>query len=82
MDLQLHMYITTDVVSSNLDQDEVHNICRRFFLGPPVSSTNKTEILLKVALEHRKTKPSINYRRLPTKYIWFSNSIYDYIRMY
>jgi hypothetical protein len=46
-----------------------------------VSSTNKTEILLKVAFKHHKTKPSINYRRLPTKYIWFSNSIYDYIRI-
>jgi hypothetical protein len=43
--------ITTDVVSSNLDQGEVF-----FSAGIPVSSTNKTnrhditEILLKVAL--------------------------------
>ena len=57
------MLITTDVVSSNLDQDEVYNIMwqwletgRWFSLGPPISSTNKTdrhnitEILLKVAL--------------------------------
>ena len=39
LDLQLPMQsvpITTDVVSSNLDQGEVYNIS----LGPPVSSTN------------------------------------------
>ena len=69
LDLPLHMQlvpIATDVVSSNLDQGEVYNImCKRlsvtcgrsvFSLGPPVSSTNKsdhhniTEIFLKVAL--------------------------------
>jgi hypothetical protein len=63
--------ITTDVVSSNLDQDKVYNItcvCQRlatgrwFSPGPPVSSTNKTdrcditEILLKVALNTTKQK--------------------------
>ena len=54
--------ITTDVVSSNLDQGEVYTICQWFAAGlwfspaPPVSSANKTdrqnitEILLKVAL--------------------------------
>ena len=58
--------ITTDVVSSNLDQGEVYNImwsslsvtCDKsvVFSGPPVSPTNKTyrhdiaEILLKIAL--------------------------------
>ena len=47
--------ITTDVVSSTLDQDEVCNIMW-ISPGPPVSSTNKTdsrdiaEIWLKVAL--------------------------------
>ena len=69
MDLQLPMQlvpITTDVVSSNLDQGEVYTLCdkvcqwlatgRWFSPGPPVSSTNKTdrhdiaEKLLKVAL--------------------------------
>jgi hypothetical protein len=45
--------ITTDVVSSNLDQGEVYNIMWKvcqwlatgwwFSLGPPVSSTNKTD---------------------------------------
>jgi len=49
--------ITTDVVSSNLDQNlSVIATDLWFSLGPPVSSTNKTdhhditEILLKVAL--------------------------------
>ena len=51
--------ITTDVVSSNVDQGEVYKwfaIGQWFSPGPPVSSTNKTdphdipEILLKVAL--------------------------------
>ena len=50
--------ITTDVVSSNLDQGEVY---RWFSPGAPVSSTNKSyrldiaEILLKVALKHHQT---------------------------
>ena len=62
--------ITTDVVSSNLDQGEVYNImwkslsvtCRLFSPGSPVSSINKTdhhdvnEILLKVALNTNKPK--------------------------
>jgi hypothetical protein len=50
--------ITTDVVSSNLDQGDVYNImCYSlsvtydrsvvFFPGPPVSTTDITEILLK-----------------------------------
>jgi hypothetical protein len=56
--------ITTDVVSSNLVQDDVYNIIwyslsvtgRWFSPGPPVYSTNKTdrhditEIFMKVAL--------------------------------
>jgi hypothetical protein len=62
--------ITTDVVSSNLDQDSAQHYVIKFvsdlrqygsFLrGPPVSSTNKTdhhditEILLKVALNSIK----------------------------
>jgi hypothetical protein len=60
--------ITTDVVSSKLDQGEVYNTMwcqwlatgRWFSPGPPVSSTNKTdrnditEILLKVALNTNK----------------------------
>ena len=69
MDLQLPMQsvpITTDVVSSNLHQGKVYNICNKvcqwlvtgqwFSTGLPVSSTNKTdrhditEIVLKVAL--------------------------------
>ena len=57
-------YAITDVVSSNLDQDKVYNICDKICQrlatgrwsspGTPVSSTNKTdhnditEILLKV----------------------------------
>ena len=52
------MPITTDVVSSNLDQGDVYNImCYSlsvtydrsvvFFPGPPVSTTDITEILLK-----------------------------------
>jgi hypothetical protein len=63
--------ITTDVASSNLDQGEVYNIMwlvtgRWFSLGPPVSSTNKTdrhditEILLKVALNTIKQTNSQN----------------------
>ena len=59
VDLQLHMQsvpITTDVVSSNLDQGEVYNIiiCDKvcqclvtglwFSLGLLVSSTNKTDL--------------------------------------
>jgi hypothetical protein len=73
LDLQLPMQsvpITTDVVSSNLDQREVYNIidkvCQWLATGrwfspcPPVSSTNKTDlhdttgILLKVALNTTK----------------------------
>ena len=60
--------ITTNVVSSNLDQGEVYNIyvikfvrdLRWFSLGPLVSSINETdrhdisEILLKVALNSIK----------------------------
>jgi hypothetical protein len=57
--------ITTDVVSSNLDQGEVHNIMwlakgRWFSPGLLVSSTNETdrhditEILLKVAFNTLK----------------------------
>ena len=75
--LQLPMQsvpITTDVVSSNLDQGEVYNIkvCqwlatgRWFSPDPPVSSTNKTdrhnitEILLKVVLNTiKQTKQAI-----------------------
>jgi hypothetical protein len=63
LDSQLPMQsvpITTNVVSSNLDQVEVYNIMWLWWFppdpGPPVSSANKTdlhniiEILLKVAL--------------------------------
>jgi hypothetical protein len=62
--------ITTDVVSSNLDQGRCTTLCDKvcqwlatglwFSPGPPVSSTNKTdchnitEILLKVALNTTK----------------------------
>ena len=67
--------ITTNVVSSNLDQGEVYNIyvikfvrdLRWFSLGPLVSSINETdrhdisEILLKVALN------SIKQTNKPTK---------------
>ena len=58
--------ITTDVVSSNLDQGEVYNIMY-FSLDPPVSSTNKTdrhditEILLKVALSTIKQTNKHNH---------------------
>ena len=69
------MPITTDVLSSNLDQGEVYNImwyslsvtCDRFSPDPPVSSTNKTdrhditEMLLKVALNIiKQTKKQTN----------------------
>jgi hypothetical protein len=64
--------ITTDVVSSNLDQSVQHYVIKfvsdlryfgGFFPGPPVSSTNKTdrlnitEILLKVASNSIQQKP-------------------------
>ena len=83
--------ITTDVVSSNLDQDEVYNIkvCQWlatgwwFSPGPPVSSTNKTdrhnitEILLKVVLKSiKQTKQAI------TQAIWFWQlRIYFYLQI-
>ena len=68
-------FITTDVVSSNLDQVEVYNIMwsslsvtytgRWFSPGTPVSPTNKTyfhnitEMLLKVALNTIKQRPNV-----------------------
>ena len=64
------MIITTDVVSSNLDQGEVYNMLatgRWFSPGPPVSFTNKTdrhditEILLKKPLNTiKQTNKYIN----------------------
>jgi len=59
--------ITTKVASLNPVHGEVYSIqhcdkvCQRlatgrwFSAGSPVSSTNKTEILLKVALKHHQT---------------------------
>ena len=81
--------ITTDVVSSNLDQGEVYNIkvCqwlatgRWFSPGPPVSSTNKTdrhnitEILLKVVLKSiKQTKQAIIKQ--------YGSGNYEYIFIY
>ena len=81
--------ITTDVVSSNLDQDEVYNIkvCQWlatgwwFSPGPPVSSTNKTdrhnitEILLKVVLKSiKQTKQTIIKQ--------YGSGNYEYIFIY
>ena len=61
--------ITTDVVSSNPDQDEIVSNMQQvggFFSYPPVSSTNKsdrhdiTEKLLKVALNTiKQTKAAV-----------------------
>jgi len=64
------VHITTDVVSSNIDQGEVYNIMRlatgRWFSpGHLVSSSNKTdlhdiiEILMKVALNIMKHQTNI-----------------------
>ena len=58
--------ITTDVVSSNIDQGEVYNIMRQIsgFLQvlrfPPLNKTDRndiSEILLKVALKQTKKNP-------------------------
>jgi hypothetical protein len=79
--------ITTDVVSSNLDQGEVYNIMwlatgQWFSLGPLVSFTNKTEhhditeILLKVALNTIKQTMKLSTckkNQQQTTYLYFSN---------
>jgi hypothetical protein len=70
---------TTDVVSSNLDQARCTTLCDKlcqwlatawwFSLGPPVSSTNKTdchditEILLKVVLTPSNKQTNIHNKR-------------------
>jgi hypothetical protein len=78
--------ITTDVVSSNLEQGEMYNIkekslsvtCARsvVFSRPPVSSTNKTdrhdiaEILLKVTLNTIKLTKPNNRNSNWQSIIW------------
>ena len=70
--------ITTDVVSSNLDQGEVYNIMwmsvtgRWFFPGPLVSSyrNDTTEILLKVALNTIKETSYIMVASLRRRYCY------------
>jgi len=83
LDLQLPLQsvaITTDVVSSNLDQGEMcDKVCQWFSPGPLVSSTNNTdhhditEILLKVALN--SIKQQTNKQQTCMLVISFDNSI-------
>jgi hypothetical protein len=77
--------ITTDIVSSNLDQGEMYNIMwlvtdRWFFPHPLVSFTNKTDhhdittILLKVALNTMKPNQPIQ-KQVGSLRLSFSTSI-------
>ena len=78
--------INIDVVSSNLDQDEVHN-----FRGPPVSSTNKTDRhdITEISLNrhHQTSKQTDDARRVSSvnlfkddkmKVNYFFSSLYQF----